>query len=145
MAAASNGHLEAATSLVKAGAALDKQNGDGHSSLMFAYNGRAQVCCCAMPLDRSTTHCMDIHVLVLYIMEVHNYHHTVRARTFFIFILFYFKSANISLRPTLVRQVLRVSWGPVFVSTREFIARVVCMYWSRFSLDWHARALQYVL
>lgn len=46
MAAASNGHLEAATSLVKAGAALDKQNNDGHSALMFAYNGRAQVCCC---------------------------------------------------------------------------------------------------
>lgn len=45
MAAASNGHLEAATSLVKAGAALDKQNSDGHSALMFAYNGRAQVCC----------------------------------------------------------------------------------------------------
>lgn len=44
MAAASNGHLEAATSLVKAGAALDKQNSDGHSALMFAYNGRAQVC-----------------------------------------------------------------------------------------------------
>ena len=43
MAAASNGHLEAATSLVKAGAALDKQNSDGHSALMFAYNGRAQV------------------------------------------------------------------------------------------------------
>lgn len=46
MAAASNGHLEAATSLVKAGAALDKQNSDGHSALMFAYNGRAQVWCC---------------------------------------------------------------------------------------------------
>lgn len=44
MAAASNGHLESATLLVKAGAALDKQNSDGHSALMFAYNGRAQVC-----------------------------------------------------------------------------------------------------
>lgn len=44
MAAASNGHLETATKLVKAGAALDKQNSDGHSALMFAYNGRAQVC-----------------------------------------------------------------------------------------------------
>ena len=44
MAAASNGHLEAAQSLVKAGAALNKQNGDGHNALMFAYNGRAQVC-----------------------------------------------------------------------------------------------------
>lgn len=43
MAAASNGHLEAAQSLVKSGAALDKQNGDGHNALMFAYNGRAQV------------------------------------------------------------------------------------------------------
>lgn len=43
MAAASNGHLEAAQSLVKAGAALNKQNGDGHNALMFAYNGRAQV------------------------------------------------------------------------------------------------------
>lgn len=42
MAAASNGHLEAAKSLVKAGAALDKQNSDGHNALMFAYNGRAQ-------------------------------------------------------------------------------------------------------
>lgn len=44
MAAASNGHLEAAQKLVAAGAALDKQNSDGHSALMFAYNGRAQVC-----------------------------------------------------------------------------------------------------
>lgn len=43
MAAASNGHLEAAQSLVKAGAALNKQNSDGHNALMFAYNGRAQV------------------------------------------------------------------------------------------------------
>lgn len=54
MAAASNGHLETATTLVKAGAALDKQNSDGHSALMFAYNGRAQVCCLLMsPLVRS--------------------------------------------------------------------------------------------
>lgn len=43
MAAASNGHLEAAQKLVSAGAALDKQNTDGHNALMFAYNGRAQV------------------------------------------------------------------------------------------------------
>lgn len=43
MAAASNGHLEAAQKLVAAGAALDKQNSDGHNALMFAYNGRAQV------------------------------------------------------------------------------------------------------
>lgn len=43
MAAASNGHLEAVGSLVKAGASLNKQNSDGHSALMFAYNGRAQV------------------------------------------------------------------------------------------------------
>lgn len=43
MAAASNGHLEAAQKIVAAGAALDKQNSDGHTALMFAYNGRAQV------------------------------------------------------------------------------------------------------
>lgn len=43
MAAASNGHFEAAESLVKAKAALNAQNSDGHSALMFAYNGRAQV------------------------------------------------------------------------------------------------------
>lgn len=43
MAAASNGHLEAAQKLVKAGAELNKQNSDGHNALMFAYNGRAQV------------------------------------------------------------------------------------------------------
>lgn len=43
MAAASNGHLDAAKALVEAGAALNKQNSDGHNALMFAYNGRAQV------------------------------------------------------------------------------------------------------
>lgn len=44
MAAASNGHLGAAKAMVEAGAALNKQNSDGHNALMFAYNGRAQVC-----------------------------------------------------------------------------------------------------
>merc|ERR1712232_289848 len=34
---------EIAQSLIDAGAAVDDQNADGHTALMFAYNGRTQV------------------------------------------------------------------------------------------------------
>lgn len=67
MAAASNGHLEAATSLVKAGAALDKQNSDGHSALMFAYNGRAQVRCAVPYSTVRTSPCHGKQLLTMYL------------------------------------------------------------------------------
>ena len=43
MAAAARGHLEVAQELVSAGADVNVQNNDGHSALMFAYNGKNQV------------------------------------------------------------------------------------------------------
>jgi len=43
MAAAVRGHLDVVASLVAKGAPVDQQNGDGHTALMFAYNGKAQV------------------------------------------------------------------------------------------------------
>jgi len=43
MAAAARGHVTVVTELVKAGANVNEQNSDGHTALMFAYNGKNQV------------------------------------------------------------------------------------------------------
>lgn len=43
MAASARGHVDVVRQLIKAGSKLDHQNRDGHSALMFAYNGKAQV------------------------------------------------------------------------------------------------------
>lgn len=43
MAASVRGHKAAVDALIKHGASLDLQNLDGHTALMFAYNGRNQV------------------------------------------------------------------------------------------------------
>lgn len=43
MAASVRGHKAAVDALVKHGANVDQQNLDGHTALMFAYNGRNQV------------------------------------------------------------------------------------------------------
>jgi len=43
MAASVRGHLDIVSALIKAGADVNTQNNDGHTALMFAYNGKAQV------------------------------------------------------------------------------------------------------
>eukprot|EP00568_Trieres_chinensis_P002301 CAMPEP_0183293248 /NCGR_PEP_ID=MMETSP0160_2-20130417/2005_1 /TAXON_ID=2839 ORGANISM="Odontella Sinensis, Strain Grunow 1884" /NCGR_SAMPLE_ID=MMETSP0160_2 /ASSEMBLY_ACC=CAM_ASM_000250 /LENGTH=938 /DNA_ID=CAMNT_0025454335 /DNA_START=100 /DNA_END=2916 /DNA_ORIENTATION=- len=43
MAAAARGHLEIVELLLGAGASVNEQNVDGHTALMFAYNGKNQV------------------------------------------------------------------------------------------------------
>jgi ankyrin repeat protein len=43
MAAAAGGFAECVTALTEAGADPNKQNSDGHSPLMFAYNSKNQV------------------------------------------------------------------------------------------------------
>ena len=43
MAAAAQGHADIVELLLKAGAAVNEQNVDGHTALMFAYNGKNQV------------------------------------------------------------------------------------------------------
>ncbi len=43
MAAAVRGHREVAESLIKHGVRVNEQNVDGHTALMFAYNGKNQV------------------------------------------------------------------------------------------------------
>ena len=43
MAAASRGHLVVSRALIAAGAAVNEQNADGHTALMFSYNGKNQV------------------------------------------------------------------------------------------------------
>lgn len=43
MAASARGHVGPARSLIKAGADINVQNADGHTALMFAYNGKNQV------------------------------------------------------------------------------------------------------
>lgn len=43
MAASVRGHKAVVDTLLKHGANLDQQNLDGHTALMFAYNGRNQV------------------------------------------------------------------------------------------------------
>lgn len=43
MAASVRGHKAAVDAIVKHGANVDQQNLDGHTALMFAYNGRNQV------------------------------------------------------------------------------------------------------
>jgi ankyrin repeat protein len=46
MAAAVRGHKEVLEALIKAGADVNAQNGDGHTALFFAYNGLNQVSFC---------------------------------------------------------------------------------------------------
>lgn len=43
MAASVRGHKTAVDALLKHGASVDQQNLEGHTALMFAYNGRNQV------------------------------------------------------------------------------------------------------
>jgi len=43
MAASARGHADAVELLLKAGASVNEQNIDGHTALMFAYNGKNQV------------------------------------------------------------------------------------------------------
>lgn len=43
MAASVRGHKAAVDALLEHGASVDQQNLDGHTALMFAYNGRNQV------------------------------------------------------------------------------------------------------
>ena len=43
MAASARGHNKVVDVLLKAGAAVNEQNNDGHTALMFAYNGKNQV------------------------------------------------------------------------------------------------------
>jgi ankyrin repeat protein len=43
MAASARGHNKVVEVLLKAGAAVNEQNSDGHTALMFAYNGKNQV------------------------------------------------------------------------------------------------------
>jgi ankyrin repeat protein len=43
MAAAVRGYLEVVELLIKTGANVNAQNVDGHTALMFAYNGKNQV------------------------------------------------------------------------------------------------------
>eukprot|EP00562_Extubocellulus_spinifer_P004543 CAMPEP_0178518028 /NCGR_PEP_ID=MMETSP0696-20121128/26021_1 /TAXON_ID=265572 /ORGANISM="Extubocellulus spinifer, Strain CCMP396" /LENGTH=908 /DNA_ID=CAMNT_0020148529 /DNA_START=66 /DNA_END=2792 /DNA_ORIENTATION=- len=43
MASAARGHVEIVDVLLKAGAKVNEQNADGHTALMFAYNGKNQV------------------------------------------------------------------------------------------------------
>lgn len=43
MAASVRGHKDVVDALLRHGANVDQQNLDGHTALMFAYNGRNQV------------------------------------------------------------------------------------------------------
>jgi ankyrin repeat protein len=43
MAASARGNLAAVKELLNAGAKINEQNNDGHTALMFAYNGKSQV------------------------------------------------------------------------------------------------------
>ena len=43
MAASVRGHKDVVDALLRHGANVDRQNVDGHTALMFAYNGRNQV------------------------------------------------------------------------------------------------------
>lgn len=43
MAASVRGHKDVVDALLRHGANVDQQNFDGHTALMFAYNGRNQV------------------------------------------------------------------------------------------------------
>lgn len=52
MAASVRGHKAAVDVLLRHGANVDQQNLDGHTALMFAYNGRNQVHLCALENER---------------------------------------------------------------------------------------------
>lgn len=53
MAASVRGHKGVVDALLRHGASVDQQNLDGHTALMFAYNGRNQVT--SDPLSRCRT------------------------------------------------------------------------------------------
>mmetsp|Transcript_28576 Transcript_28576/g.83634 ORF Transcript_28576/g.83634 Transcript_28576/m.83634 type:complete len:126 (+) Transcript_28576:2314-2691(+) len=56
MAAAVRGHKQVAEALLKHKADVNAQNGDGHTALMFAYNGKNQV---AAVLDKYAEYMKD--------------------------------------------------------------------------------------